>query len=230
MASIYLVRHGQAGFGKLNYDQLSDTGHMQGELVGKSLALRGTEAHCVVHGAMQRHRETMLAAQKHWHTFGNIIEMPGFNEFDSDDVIACAFPQFKNKAIFGAWMLTQDNKHQAFQGIFTKAVERWISGDFDHEYVESWSNFTRRIIAALNDIIARNKGKNMVVFTSGGPITAIARHCLGLSNDKAFELNWTLLNAGISQLLYSRSGKISLASFNEQQHLAQAGKHFLTYR
>jgi len=43
-------------------------------------------------------------------------------------------------------------------------------------------------------------------------------------------MNWTLLNGGITQLLYNSSGKVSLASFNEQQHLAQAGKHFLTYR
>ncbi|MFT6858462.1 MAG: broad specificity phosphatase PhoE, partial [Thalassolituus oleivorans] len=38
MASIYLVRHGQAGFDKLNYDQLSELGFAQGELVGKALA------------------------------------------------------------------------------------------------------------------------------------------------------------------------------------------------
>lgn len=230
MASIYLVRHGQAGFGKLNYDQLSDTGHLQGELVGKSLALRGVEAHRVVHGAMQRHRETMVAAQKHWQTFGSTIEIPGFNEFDSDDIIACAFPQFKNKAVLGAWILTQSNKRKAFQELFAKAVERWTSGDFDDDYIESWSHFTQRVTHALHELIAQSEGKNVVVFTSGGPITAIAQHCLDLSHDKAFELNWTLLNAGISQLLYNSGGKISLASCNEQQHLAQAGKHFVTYR
>ena len=63
MASIYLVRHGQAGFGKLNYDQLSDLGWQQGELVGQALTARGIEAGKVAHGAMVRHRETMQAAQ-----------------------------------------------------------------------------------------------------------------------------------------------------------------------
>jgi len=230
VASIYLIRHGQAGFGKINYDQLSDTGHMQGELTGKSLALRGVEAHRVVHGAMQRHRETMQAAQKHWQTYGPVHEMAGFNEFDSDDVIACAYPQFKNKAVLGAWILAQPDKRKAFQEIFAKAVERWTSGEYDDEYSESWSHFTGRVRDSLQQLIEQNEGKNAVVFTSGGPITAIAQHCLGLSHDKAFDMNWTLLNGGITQLLYNRAGKISLASFNEQQHLAQAGKHFLTYR
>ncbi|WP_430460818.1 histidine phosphatase family protein [Thalassolituus sp. LLYu03] len=230
MASIYLVRHGQAGFGKLNYDQLSDTGHLQGELVGKSLALRGVEAHRVVHGAMQRHRETMAGAQKHWPAYGPTIEMAGFNEFDSDDIIACAFPQFKNKAVLGAWILAQPNKRKAFQELFSQAIERWTGGQHDGDYIESWSAFTARVREALRELMLAAEGRNAVVFTSGGPITAIAQYCLGLSHDKAFDLNWTLLNGGITQLLYNSSGKVSLASFNEQQHLAQAGKHFLTYR
>ena len=230
MASIYLVRHGQAGFGKLNYDQLSDTGHQQGELVGTSLMLRGVEAHRVVHGAMQRHRETMQGAQKRWHAYGPVLEMPGFNEFDSDDVIACAFPQFKNKAVLGAWILAQPNKRKAFQELFAKAVERWTSGQHDGDYVESWSVFTARVQCALRELMVAAEGRNAVVFTSGGPITAIAQQCLGLTDDKAFDMNWTLLNGGITQLLYNSSGKVSLASFNEHQHLAQAGHPFLTYR
>ena len=231
MASIYLVRHGQAGFGKINYDQLSDTGHMQGELVGKSLAMRGVEAQLVIHGSMQRHRETMEGAQKYWKSYGPVHEMSGFNEFDSDDVIACAYTQFKNKAVLGAWIMAQPNKRKAFQELFAKAVERWTAGADDADYIESWSAFTTRVREALQQLLGQANGRNAVVFTSGGPITAIAQQCLELSNGKAFDLNWTLLNGGITQLLYSSSGgQLSLASFNEQQHLAEAGKHFLTYR
>jgi len=230
MASIYLVRHGQAGFEKLNYDQLSELGFAQGELVGKALAQRGIEAPMVVHGAMQRHRETMQSWEWHWHSFGPIVEMFGFNEFDSDDVLACAFPHFKHKASLGAWLLTQKNRRKAFQELFAKAVERWTSGEHDDDYIESWNNFTGRCTRALEDLITNAAGKNDVVFTSGGPVTAIAQHCLGLSHDKAFELNWTLLNAGISQLLYNREGKVSLASCNEHHPLASAGKQYLTYR
>ncbi|ASP38080.1 histidine phosphatase family protein [Bacterioplanes sanyensis] len=230
MASILLVRHGQASFGKLNYDQLSDTGLMQGELVGKALAMRGFEASIVVHGSMQRHRQTFESAQRHWPSLGRVVEMAEFNEFDSDDVIACAFPQFRNKARLGAWLLTRKNKTQAFQELFAQAVQRWTSGEHDKDYKESWRHFCQRVTHGCQQLMTHHGGKNMVIFTSGGPITALAQHCLQLNNEQAFELNWTLLNASISQLLYSRHGRVSLAAFNEQQHLAQAGQHFLTYR
>ena len=230
MAAVYLVRHGQAGFGKANYDQLSDTGHLQGELVGKSLALRSVDAPHVIHGAMQRHRETLQAAQKHWQSGTVAAEMAGFNEFDSDDVIACAYPEFSDKAVLGAWVMAQPNRRKAFQELFANAVQRWTSGEHDSNYLESWGHFTGRVRDALQQLMVRADGQDAVVFTSGGPITAIAQYCLNLTDDKAFDMNWPLLNGGITQLLYSRSGRLSLASFNEQQHLAQAGKHFLTYR
>jgi broad specificity phosphatase PhoE len=80
------------------------------------------------------------------------------------------------------------------------------------------------------DTIEQAAGKNVVIFTSGGPITAIAKYCLGLDNEHAFKLNESLVNAGITQLLYNQQGKISLASCNEQEHLISSGKKFLTYR
>ncbi|WP_419812591.1 histidine phosphatase family protein [Bacterioplanoides sp.] len=229
MASIYLVRHGQASFGKLNYDQLSELGWQQSELVGQALLARGITPACVVHGAMVRHEETLKGAQKHWHSAASVVEMPGFNEFDSDDVVACAFPEFQDKANFGRWLQQQDNRRKAFQQVFAQAIERWISGQHQ-DYQESWQSFTTRCNQALDDLIQQLEGQDAVVFTSGGPITAIAQHCLALNNAKAFELNWTLLNAGISQILYSRSGKKSLASCNEHHHLAAAGSSFVTYR
>ena len=132
--------------------------------------------------------------------------------------------------MLGAWILAQPNKRKAFQELFANAVERWTSGNHDSDYLESWAAFTGRVTAALEELLPRAEGKHVVVFTSGGPITAIAQQCLGLTHDKAFDMNWTLLNGGITQLLYNSKGKVSLASFNEQQHLAQAGKHFVTYR
>jgi len=229
MASIYLIRHGQAGFGKLNYDQLSELGWQQAERVGQALTQRGVEAGQVVHGAMVRHRETLQGAQRHWHAHGPVEEMAGFNEFDSDDVIACAFPQFANKAALGGWLLTQKNRRKAFQELFSQAVARWTAGEHQG-YQESWTEFTSRCNQSLDRLIQQLDGKDGVVFTSGGPVTAIAQRCLGLSHEKAFELNWTLLNAGVTQLLYSRSGRLSLASCNEHHHLDAAGQRFVTYR
>ncbi|MEN9464150.1 MAG: hypothetical protein RL217_331 [Pseudomonadota bacterium] len=232
MANILLIRHGQAGFGKLNYDQLSDLGWQQAERLGKALTARGFEAGWVFYGSMRRHQETFLGAKKHWQSFGPVAELSGFNEFNSDDVIACAFPQFKHKAALGAWLLTQEDKRKAFQELFAKAVELWISGEHDNNYQESWPHFQQRVLAALKQATHDAQGKDIAIFTSGGPITVIAQHCLGLNNSQAFELNWMMVNASLTQCLYSKnnSEKIGLASFNEQQHLRQAGPQFMSYR
>ena len=40
MRLIYLVRHGQASFGKRDYDALSELGHEQSRLLGRALAAR----------------------------------------------------------------------------------------------------------------------------------------------------------------------------------------------
>jgi broad specificity phosphatase PhoE len=245
MASIYLVRHGQAGFDKLDYDQLSDLGHQQGALVGQSLLARSVEAKLVVHGAMRRHRETLAGAQKVWHGYGPIIEEAGFNEFDSDDIIAAAHAELNipgyrkqgigsnklvQKTVLGAYLMKQKNPKKAFQVLFSTSIDRWIRGENDDDYIESWQQFTQRCRQALFDTIEKANGRDVVVFSSGGPITAIIQHCLGLSDHYAFQFNWTLVNAGITQLLYNSQGKISLASCNEQEHLISSGKKFLTYR
>lgn len=240
MASIYLIRHGQAGFNKLNYDQLSDLGHQQAETIGHSLIARGIEANLVVHGAMRRHRETMQGAQAVWHAYGPVVECEGFNEFDSDDVIAAAHPEFSIKGLaktgigqkitLGAYLAKQKEPKKAFQTLFAKAIERWCNGQHDDDYSESWPQFTSRCRQALFDTIEQAQGKDVVVFTSGGPITAIAQYCLGLDDEHAFKLNWSLVNGGITQLLYNQQGKVSLASCNEQEHLISGGRTMLTYR
>ncbi len=240
MASIYLIRHGQAGFNKINYDQLSDLGHQQGELIGQSLLTRSVEAKLVIHGVMRRHRETMQAAQKTWHAYGPVIEDSNFNEFDSDDVIAASHPEFSIKGLsktglgqklsLGVYLARQKDAKKAFQELFSTSISRWISGEHDDDYIESWSVFTQRCRQGLLNAIETAAGKDIVIFTSGGPITAICQYCLGLDSENAFKLNWSLVNGGITQLLYNQQGKISFASCNEQEHLISAGKKFLTYR
>lgn len=66
--SLWLVRHGQASFGKADYDNLSERGHEQAYLLGKSFAERGVRPSLVVCGSMKRHRQTLaeIAAGAGW--------------------------------------------------------------------------------------------------------------------------------------------------------------------
>ena len=53
-----MIRHGQASFGADDYDALSDAGHEQARVLGRSLAARGIRPGLVLRGTLRRHAET----------------------------------------------------------------------------------------------------------------------------------------------------------------------------
>ena len=66
MATIYLIRHGQASFGAANYDQLSELGQRQADATGEYLARLGIALDAAYSGDLSRQRETcqrVLASQ-----------------------------------------------------------------------------------------------------------------------------------------------------------------------
>lgn len=58
MATLFLVRHGQASFGADDYDRLSDVGHRQSRLLGEYLADRAVRPVRVMTGTLLRQRQT----------------------------------------------------------------------------------------------------------------------------------------------------------------------------
>ena len=58
MASLYLIRHGQASFGSDNYDQLSPLGQRQADVSGQFFVDVGLHFAEAVSGDLSRQRET----------------------------------------------------------------------------------------------------------------------------------------------------------------------------
>ena len=72
--------------------------------------------------------------------------------------------------------------------------------------------------------------RDIWVFTSGGTISTILQTILGVGNDKIFDLNWTLVNSGVTKILYSGE-RISTSYINSQAHLElQQRTELITYR
>jgi broad specificity phosphatase PhoE len=234
MGAIYLLRHGQASFGSANYDQLSPTGHAQAQALGVALRARGVTPDHVVCGSMQRHVDTAKGALAAWVDVAELnvpatVTHAGVNEFDHENVIEVAQPRYVDKAQMMMDMAATGDPRRAFQKFFQDAVSRWVGGNHDDEYAEPWSVFKLRCVAALDDIVkqAPQKGSTFV-FTSGGTISVICAHLLGLNDSQAFTINWTLANAGITKVLAGRDG-LHLISVNEHAHL-ESGTGLLTYR
>lgn len=230
MGALYLLRHGQASFGSNNYDQLSPTGHEQARVLGRALRARGITPDVVVSGSMQRHKETAAGALAELGLDLPVQELPGVNEFDHENVIEVAEPRYVDKVQMMADMAATGDPRRAFQKFFQDAVGRWVGGHHDDEYREPWSVFKLRCVTALDELVRRTPPKgSTVVFTSGGTISVVCAHLLGLSDAQAFTINWTLANAGLTRIQAGRDG-LHLISINEHGHLEGMTPSLLTYR
>ncbi|WP_379945029.1 histidine phosphatase family protein [Marinobacter sp. LM1] len=229
MATIYLVRHGQASFGKENYDQLSPRGWEQGRILGRWLAGK-VEPGAVFGGNLQRHRETVEAI-----TTGYGVSLPdmqvleGLNEFDHLEVVERLRPEWADKQVMARDLASFPKPARAFQQAFEKAVTRWVSGEFDQEYSETWNGFRQRVGHALDQLIELADGADVIVSTSGGPIAVIAQRLLELSDHKALEMNNVIANTSVSRILYSGPRR-SLAVFNNYSHLEAEDPALVTFR
>jgi broad specificity phosphatase PhoE len=234
MGQIYLVRHGQASFGKENYDQLSELGMEQGRLLGKWFADCGVQFDRVVTGDMERHRQTAgacLAQLPQAYPAGSWVTDAGFNEYDHREVLQRHRPDFVDPIAVKQFFLETDNAKEVYQRLFEESMSRWMDGRYDSEYAETWPMFRQRVLGALQRLLeGAGASQRIVVFTSGGTIATLCQHLLGLSDERMAKLNWTLVNAAVTRLLY-RPGHVTLSTMNSYAHLELLGeKKSITYR
>jgi broad specificity phosphatase PhoE len=216
MASVYLVRHGQASFGAANYDQLSPLGERQCRLLGEWWRARGLDTGTLLTGPMHRHHQSFENFAAGYGAALSATDVPGLAEFDHENVIEVHRPEFADKAAMVKFIAEHPKPRQAFHEFFTHAVSRWHSGEFDHEYSEPWPHFRQRVVDAFRGML--REGGDVVVFTSGGAIAVILQELLGLDNHRCFALNGIIANSSVTRLLY-RADEVSLHSFNATAHL-----------
>lgn len=231
MASITLIRHGQASFGKADYDQLSELGYEQARHLGTVLREREEPVDTIFIGAMKRHRQTAEACLE---TAGlsalPLTVLPGFNEFNHEQVIERYEPRYRDRDWLVAEMAKHANPGELFGQMFRQAIARWVGGAHDSDYDESWKHFQQRSRAALDEALSNLPARGRaLVFTSGGCISVISQGLLGLSDDATFRVNLTLANAGLSRISQGSTHR-NLISLNEHSHFSGRHRDLLTYR
>lgn len=235
MGQILLVRHAQASFGSSDYDRLSDLGIEQAQLLGAWIARRGRRIDMTVSGSLRRHRDTeqaccavLPAALKPALACRPDVD---FDEYDADEIVARYRPEFADQMTLQRYLAEGDRPGLAFHELFGAAMRRWMQGAHDAEYRESWKLFRGRCIGALTRLIAEaGPSRTGIVFTSGGPITAICQSLLELPDHRALDLHLALANGGVTSLLY-RPGRVSVSYLNSFAYLEQTGNaRLITYR
>ncbi|RKG71428.1 histidine phosphatase family protein [Corallococcus exercitus] len=230
MGALYFIRHGQASFGAADYDKLSDVGVQQARVLGEALRSRLPKVDAVVTGTMLRHLETAESCLVGLGQRVGVQTMEGFNEFDHVEIVERHTPRYADPAVMQEELAATKDPRRAFQEVFTQAVGRWVAGGHDSEYRESWSAFKKRCLEALATLVASlGPSRTALVFTSGGPITAISQDLLGIPDEHAFRTNWTLANCGVTKVLYSERGRY-LSTLNEHGHFEGEHRALITYR
>lgn len=230
MSAVYLIRHGQASFGAADYDRLSERGETQARVLGGTLAALSPRIGAVISGDMLRHRQT---AQGCLQAMGRAADWQvdaGWNEFDHVGVIDALHPDDAGHARLRAELMAAPDPKRAFQAMFEQAVVRWVGGGHDDDYVETWQAFRARCRAALASVLdALPQGTDALVFTSGGPIAALAQDLLRIPDSDGFRLNWSLVNCGVTKLVRGRDG-LRLSTLNGHAHFEGEHAALVTYR
>lgn len=221
MTEIVLVRHGQASFGKANYDKLSDLGIQQAKWLGEYFAYNDIAFDALWRGDMLRHQETAIG----------MLEGLNSSVITTDDVgIYKGLNEFDFQAIADAFIKTdpaakpEKNAPPAeFYRLLRKSMLAWSAGRLDNfEIPESWSEFQNRVMSVLDAAV--NSGKKRVVLsTSGGAIAMMVSQVLGADAATMVNLNLQIRNTSITQIFANKHGT-HLHQFNAIPHLENPDK------
>jgi broad specificity phosphatase PhoE len=224
MASIYLIRHGQASFGAQDYDKLSELGCRQAHVVGEYFRDCGIQFDAVYSGDLSRQRETARLA-----IASQPVEIPHhiderFNEVRNDEQIKYLMPQVvKENPTVKALVEKGLSSSKDYQKVIDAVFNYWVSPACNDSRIQSWADFsgdTRQALARVME--EQGSGKTVGIFTSGGTLATIVAQVLGLGGDQTYQLYEPVFNCSITQLFYTGS-KVSLSCFNDCSFLQVMG-------
>jgi len=236
MSELYFVRHGQASFGDKDYDRLSPTGIKQAQILARHMVRTGQSFDAVYSGTLLRQKNTSRELISSFKASGRLIPEPvesgNFDEYDSFMVWETLLPLLiKEEPSLSDDLSKIHSNKKIFQKIFEKVMRRWVSGDFNQPGAPSWSDFKERVEIGISGIMeTQGTGRKIIIFTSGGPISAAVQYALGLADDKTIEISWQIMNASVTRFKYNSSG-IILSVFNDITHIEiENDRNLITYR
>ena len=235
MASIYLIRHGQASIGSDNYDQLSTLGQRQADVTGQFLSTIGLKVDAAVAGTLSRQQETgarVLAG------LGDPCELQTddrFNEINNEEQVSALLPGLtQNDPVLAEIVARGFGSSKDYQKVIDAVFNAWVSPDCPDCGITPWSVYRDGVQAALKDIMtAVGAGKNTAVFTSGGTIATAVGLIVGADHSGFYQFYEPVMNCSITRFIYSDK-RVSLSNFNDAAHLqllsAQLQESLVTYR
>ena len=250
MGKLYLVRHGQASFGAADYDTLSDIGRRQSLRLGEYWRSKGQTFDAVLVGTLKRQTQTLdgilegLTGGSAAHAVASVgaqfpdgpplgklaplggsaahavasvgatlIQWPGLNEYDSAAVIAAVHPEPLQKPD------TPELYRHHFR-LLRDGLTQWMNGVVSPKGMPSYVDFQKGVTSALDHVRTNHDGDVLLV-SSGGPISTAVGHVLGTSPETTIEMNLRIRNASITEFAFTPKRHM-LVTYNTLPHLDHA--------
>ncbi len=238
MGRLVVVRHAQATYFKVNYDQLSELGERQAQALADYWLKMGKHFDRAYLGSLQRHQQTMTILQQAYEKAGRRFPeaevLPGLNESSAWNIVQHFLPQVEPEAAERRIDMQGKNdisneQMQTFARAYKRISYLWMRGELNvaEAGFETWKQFRQRVSEAVSTIAkATREGETALVITSGGPIGLTMGLALDLSDEKALELSWIVQNTSLT-VFRTRSQQLSLRSFNAVPHLSD--QKLITY-
>ncbi|MBK7548318.1 MAG: histidine phosphatase family protein [Rhodoferax sp.] len=213
MGNLYLVRHGQASFGAADYDQLSELGRRQSVRLGEYFANKGLTFDAVLIGTLRRHAQTWAGIAQGAGISVQPLQWPGLNEYDSEAVIATIHPHKLEKPD------SPEMYRQHFR-LLRDGLTQWMNGVVSPKGMPTYPDFLAGVTSAL-DHVRKNHDGNVLIVSSGGPISTAVGHILGTTPETTIELNLRIRNSSVTEFAFTPKRHM-LVTYNTLPHLDHA--------
>jgi broad specificity phosphatase PhoE len=214
MGHLVLVRHGQASFGSADYDRLSARGVVQCAHLGRHFK-RTREAGfaAVMRGTLRRHRQSLEAIAGELPGLPDAIEWPGLNEYDSSALIEAIHPD-------PIALVAHPGDAKAHFRLLREALLAWMAGSISPRGMPTYEGFVAGVEGALQHARDACKHGDVLIVSSGGPISTAVSRILQTPPTTAVALNMRLRNSALCELSSTAQG-YDLISFNALPHIRQ---------
>jgi len=226
MARIYLVRHGQANSLGSEYDQLTDLGHKQANLLGEYFVRMRMEFDFVASGTLKRQKQTLDGMLNPLRSEGTCFptpeELAELNEFDPGLWLHIAQKIRKEDAEFAKtlerYKALQSAGRPSSREIFYKLIQRvlkeWVEGIHDEPY--SFDQYKEKVVNVLNRI-PMDAG-SILLATSSTPVAVLSGLSLRLAKTDFLPLMKFISNTSLN-IFEWKDGLIAPISLNSYPHI-----------
>jgi len=228
VATLYLIRHGQASYGEIDYDRLSARGREQAAALGAFLG--NARLNALYSGPLVRQRQTVEAASEAASAAGLALPaaetVPELAEYPAFEILKHMVPRLVAEDPKFAGLETARTP-QLLDQAFHAILGRWSRDEWAAEGLERVDDFVARVRGGLDRIFrGAGAGARLACVTSAGPIGVAVGLAFGLAAERMVRTSIVIRNASVTELRFRsrefdwRPDQLSLVTFNVTAHLS----------